>query len=432
MKKSGFTLIELLAVIAILAIILVISIPKILDVIETSKINTLKNTVQLIADSAEKKYTENEAFGEENEITCDSVSKLNKEDYNKCTIIFDENGIAKVSILGRGKFKGLKVIEATKTSAEVIKLEAPKYGIKAVEYINGLYEYDGDGLKIDNTPDENMRYYGSNPNNYVRFNNELWRIIGVFGNNVKLVRSEKLGDLSWDSSESNVNGGLGINQWGESTYEDGSSYEGADLKVYLNKMYYGGDTTMTCYSGSEEITTCPKDSKGKFLTIDETSKNLIDNHTWNVGAAEFSKIKDTLEFYQAERGTKTGKVCTSGTYCNDLIIRTTEWTGYIGLPYATDWAYASENDICETNMQSQKSEVYVCKNNNWMNRKDYTWYITPFDNARDAWRIGEDGIAYNRFARVAHAVAPSIYLKSNVIIESGNGSSTNPYILKLG
>ena len=185
MRKSGFTLIELLAVIAILAIILVISIPKILDVIETSKINTLKNAVQLIADSAEKKYTENEAFLEE-EITCESVSKLNKEDYCKCSIVFDENGIAKVSILGRGKFKGLKVIEATKTSAEVIKLEAPKYGITAVEYINGLYEYYGDSynLKIDNTKDQNVRYYGSDPNNYVSFNNELWRIIGVFNDNV--------------------------------------------------------------------------------------------------------------------------------------------------------------------------------------------------------------------------------------------------------
>ena len=193
MKKSGFTLIELLAVIAILAVILVISIPKILDVIETSKINTLKNAVKLIADSAEKKYTENEAFLEE-EITCESVSNLNKEDYSKCSIVFDKNEIAKVSILGRGKFKGLKVIEATKTSAEVIKLEAPKYGITAVEYINGLYEYYGDSynLKIDNTKDQNVRYYGSDPNNYVSFNNELWRIIGVFNDNVKLVRKQIL------------------------------------------------------------------------------------------------------------------------------------------------------------------------------------------------------------------------------------------------
>ena len=431
MKKSGFTLIELLAVIAILAIILVISIPKILDVIETSKINTLKNTVKLIADSAEKKYTENEAFGEENEITCDSVSKLNKEDYNKCTIIFDENGIAKVSILGRGKFKGLKVIEATKTSAEVIKLEAPKYGIKAVEYINGLYEYDGDGLKIDNTPDENMRYYGSNPNNYVRFNNELWRIIGVFGNNVKLVRSEKLGDLSWDSSESSVNGGLGINQWGESTDADGNEYSGADLQVYLNKMYYGGDTTITCYgSANNGTTTCPTG------TIDETSKSLIDNHIWNTGAIEYNTRTDTLAFYNAERGTKTGKTCKDGTYCNDLIIRTTKWPGYIGLPYITDWAYASSESVCETNMEAKdSSNNYICKNNNWMQRGSDTWYLSPdvsYGNARDAWRVVGDDIASSRFASVPHAVAPSTYLKSNVIIESGKGSSTNPYILKLG
>ena len=76
---------------------------------------------------------------------------------------------------GKDLFKGLKVIEATKTSAEVIKLEAPKYGITAVEYINGLYEYYGDSynLKIDYTKDQNVRYYGSNPNNYVSFNNEL-------------------------------------------------------------------------------------------------------------------------------------------------------------------------------------------------------------------------------------------------------------------
>ena len=431
MKKSGFTLIELLAVIAILAIILVISIPKILDVIETSKINTLKNTVKLIADSAEKKYTENEAFGEENEITCDSVSKLNKEDYNKCTIIFDENGIAKVSILGRGKFKGLKVIEATKTSAEVIRLEAPKYGITAVEYINVLYEYDGDGLKIDNTPDENIRYYGSNPNNYVRFNNELWRIIGVFGNNVKLVRKDSLGGLSWDTSESNVNGGLGINQWGESTYEDGSYYEGAKLQIYLNKMYYGGDTTITCYgSANNGTTTCPTG------TIDETSKSLIDNHIWNTGAIEYNTRTDTLAFYNAERGTKTGKTCKDGTYCNDLIIRTTKWTGYIGLPYITDWAYASSESVCETNMEAKdSSNNYICKNNNWMQRGSDTWYLSPdvsYGNARDAWRVVGDDIASSRFASVPHAVAPSTYLKSNVIIESGNGSSTNPYKLKLG
>ena len=422
-KKNAFTLIELLAVIAILAIILVISIPKILDVIETSKINTLKNTVQLIADSAEKKYTENEAFGEANEITCDSVSKLNKEDYNKCTIIFDENGIAKVSILGRGKFKGLKVIEATKTSAEVIKLEAPKYGITAVEYINELYEYDGEGLKIDNTPDQNIRYYGSDPNNYVSFNNELWRIIGVFGDNVKLVRKDSLGELSWDSSESSVNNGWGVNEWSQSA-----------LKNYLNAMYYGG-TSVTCYNGkSKKEVTCPTG------TIEETSKSLIDYHTWNTGAPNFNnlynsttKSLDTVEFYKAERGTKNGKICTSGTYCNDTVTRTTEWTGYIALPYVTDWAYASSEDDCNTKMD--KSSTYKCKNNNWMQRSTIAWYLSPNARGSDAgfaWYVSGDGYASYGYATYTYAVVPSIYLKSNVLIESGAGTSSNPYILKAG
>ena len=423
MKKSGFTLIELLAVIAILAIILVISIPKILDVIETSKINALKNAVKLIADSAEKKYTENEAFGEENEITCDSVSKLNKEDYNKCTIIFDENGIAKVSILGRGKFKGLKVIEATKTNAEVKEITKPTYRMKATEYISNLYEYAGEGLKKDNTPNENIRYYGSNPDNYVSFNNELWRIIGVFGNNVKLVRSEKLGELSWDSSASSVNNGRGVNEWSQS-----------DLKNYLNTMYYGG-TSVTCYNGKyDQTTTCPTNR------LDETSKSLIDNHIWNTGAPNDSTLYDsttnsydTVEFYNAERGNETGKICSSGIACNDTVERTTTWTGYVGLPYITDYAYASSESDCNTKIDN--SSTYKCKNNNWMHKNDWYWTLSPFaipDDAGSVWVVGGDeGVSCNGAAFPLSAF-PTIYLKSNVLIESGNGTSSNPYILKAG
>ena len=324
---------------------------------------------------------------------------------------------------GKDLFKGLKVIEATKTSAEVIKLEAPKYGITAVEYINELYEYDGEGLKIDNTPDENIRYYGSDPNNYVRFNNELWRIIGVFGDNVKLVRKDSLGELSWDSSESSVNNGWGVNEWSQSA-----------LKNYLNAMYYGG-TSVTCYNGkSKKEVTCPTG------TIEETSKSLIDYHTWNTGAPNFNnlynsttKSLDTVEFYKAERGTKNGKICTSGTYCNDTVTRTTEWTGYIALPYVTDWAYASSEDDCNTKMD--KSSTYKCKNNNWMQRSTIAWYLSPNARGSDAgfaWYVSGDGYASYGYATYTYAVVPSIYLKSNVLIESGAGTSSNPYILKAG
>ena len=437
-KKNAFTLIELLAVIVILAVILVIAIPRILDVIETSKKDSFKNSAQLIADSAEKKKASDKLLEKDENITCKDVAKISDEDYASCIITFDSDGIAKVSITGKGKFDGLKITNGTKENAEVKEITKPTYGTKATEYITNLLEYDGEGLKIDNTSDQNIRYYGSNPDNYVSFNNELWRIIGVFGDNVKLVRSEKLGNLSWDSSANNVNYGFGINQWGESTHEDGSYYEGADLQVYLNKMYYGGDTTITCYGGTKNsIKTCPTG------TIDETAKSLIDNHTWNIGAPNHSTLNnsrtssyDTVEFYKAERGTVNGKICTSGDYCNDTVTRTTEWTGYIGLPYVTDWAYASSESDCETNIDN--SSTKKCKNNNWMHYgseyDDKIWYLSPNAHsffASSVWYVRGDGHVDSSAAALL-SVFPTIYLKSNVLIESGKGTSSDPYVLKAG
>ena len=119
MKKSGFTLIELLAVIVILAVILVIAIPRILDVIETSKKDSFKTSAQLIADSAEKKYVTNKLNNIDEVITCENVTKLSKEDYEYCFVKIDNEGNAKVTIEGKGKFKDLAICNGTKTSVEL-------------------------------------------------------------------------------------------------------------------------------------------------------------------------------------------------------------------------------------------------------------------------------------------------------------------------
>ena len=452
-NKNAFTLIELLAVIVILAVILVIAIPRILDVIDESKLDSIKSSARMIINSAEKKNMIDKVNGSTEEVTCDNSVKLSKEDYESCKITIDEEGKATIDLVGKGKLDGYKCI-GTNDNLNCTKTESLKLPANAVQYIEYLYSNEetrtSNGLKKDNTEDENIRYYGSNPNNYVRFNNELWRIIGVFGNNVKLVRSESLGNLSWDSSESSVNDGWGVNQWGESTHEDGSYYEGADLQVYLNKMYYGGDTTITCYGGiNNKTTTCPTN------TLDNTAKSLIDNHTWNTGAPNDSKLYDstpglydTVPFYKAERGKETGKICNGRDYCNDTVTRKTEWTGYIGLPYVTDWAYASGENICETNMNegyfvgaSSPDEAFanaVCKNNNWMNYgstyNDTTWFMSPrayHDSASHVWFVYGAGAAEYDIAASSSAVVPSIYLKSNVLIESGTGTNTDPYTLKL-
>ena len=118
-KRNAFTLIKLLAVIVILAVILVISIPRILDVIDVSKKDSFKTSAQLIADSAEKKYVENKLNNIDEEITCENVTKLSKEDYEYCFVKIDDEGNAKVTIKGKGKFKDLAICNGTKTSVEL-------------------------------------------------------------------------------------------------------------------------------------------------------------------------------------------------------------------------------------------------------------------------------------------------------------------------
>ena len=117
-KKKGFTLVELLAVIVILAVILIIAMPKISDVIKNSKESSLETTAKLIASQAEKKYTENQVLDNSSTIKCSDVAKISANDYESCNITFDDKGNAKVSIVGKGKFEGLQVVDGTKDSAK--------------------------------------------------------------------------------------------------------------------------------------------------------------------------------------------------------------------------------------------------------------------------------------------------------------------------
>ena len=420
-KGRGFTLVELLAVIVILAIILVIAVPKITDTIKNSKKASFESSAKTIATQAEKKKMEKEILEDSGSINCSDVVKLNDTDYGNCSITFDGN-TAKVTLVGKGKFEGLKITNATKDSATAGEIKPPEYG-KAVDYINGLYDYNAlsNGLKKDNTSDENIRYEGANPNNYVSFNDELWRIIGVFGDNIKLVRSKQLGQfLSWDSSDSSINGGSGVNEWSQ-----------ADLKEYLNTMYYGG-TSVTCYNFEKNsTTTCPTGS------LNSTAKSMINNYTWNTAAVESEKKNDTVVFYNAERDTQIGEMCTGRYTCNDTIERTTAWQGYVALPYVTDWAYASAIEGCEVNMQQVDSNnKYICKNENWLQTKNDRLSILMLSPAfSSSWRsrtfiITGDGEVFDSAASNANSVFPSVYLNSDVKITSGSGSSSDPYILK--
>ena len=164
---------------------------------------------------------------------------------------------------------------------------------QSAEYFFNLQKQKTTELVYDETEDNNLRFIGKNPYNYLDFNNDYtyrgyysesseyyrvydsyeectssssynyncekrpaWRIIGVMNNiedengntksYLKIIR-DSIGDYSWDSSKS-YNGGSGINEWSE-----------ADIQKVLNENYYKKEAGGVCYRDSKEsLKDCPK------------------------------------------------------------------------------------------------------------------------------------------------------------------------------
>ena len=292
----------------------------------------------------------------------------------------------------------------------------------------------------------NIRYYGASPNNYIYFNCsdynnqtsdtcELWRIIGVFDNKVKIMRNENIGKYSWDTSASNINSGKGINEWSQ-----------AKLMKLLNpdhksesvggSLYYNSKSG-TCYNGqSNTTTTCDFTSSG--IKNDET-RNKIAEVTWNLGSSKGSYPNTA---YISERGTSVLPNPSDG------ITRTTTWIGKVALPYPSDYLFAADFNKCAWPSNYNNQNNAECYKNDWMypifenmddNYNKRTWLLSPRNLSSSpsiCWGI-IDGELNNCIdcgvaAMTSSAVIPTLFLNPDeTIIEGTNGSIDNPYKLSV-
>ena len=422
MKKNAFTLVELLAVIVILAVILVIAVPQVLDTITSSKKGSIESTVKLIANTAEKKYAEMLINGEAvtDTLNCNEVVELSTSDYSNCTVSFDSTGKASVTVTGIGKFEGYTCTNGTKENPNCTKGEVSSTN-NMISYIENLYNTAAseNGLVKDDTDDQNIRYAGSDEDvkNYVSFDGDVWRIIGIVDGKVKLVKNDSIGTYSWDSSTSDMYGGYGYNIW--ETIEGQTKADGttkADLNILLNEGYYGGTYPSTCYAGQNNtIKDCPTEY------INSTLKTMVDeNAIWYLGGHNSSSIQPK-EMYGYERGTTI--------YSGHTDIAKTEWTGAVGLIYPSDYGYAADRTQCTEKLGNYSNTT--CKNNNWLYKNAWYWTLSPLSSSSySVFDVSSNGNVNGSSAYYSFGVVPAVYLKSNILIESGDGSSSNPYILK--
>ncbi|HIQ93966.1 TPA: hypothetical protein IAB29_02370 [Candidatus Ventrenecus stercoripullorum] len=273
-------------------------------------------------------------------------------------------------------------------------------------------------------PDNNARYIGANPNNYVSFNNELWRIIGAFNNidngtgtketRLKIIRDEPLGIYSWDSK-----GSYAENDWSKSVLQ----------QVLNSGAYYNRTTGMCSMNISGTMEACDFSSNG----LTSEAKTMIDNAVWNLGGtASYTANSNGLavHFYGYERGT------------NVYSGRSTTWIGQIGLMYASDYGYATSGEgttdrasCLEIALNSWGTLGYSeCYNNDWLyDSTSDQWTLTLYSGGSDhgfAVSCGGD-VYYIYGTRAGKAVSPVLYLSSNVKITGGTGKESDPFILSL-
>ena len=283
-----------------------------------------------------------------------------------------------------------------------------------------VYLNSSKGIMLDDN--EDYRYYGDDPNNYVTFNGETWRIIGVFNNvddgtgkketRLKIIRNESIGEYSYDSSASTVNSGYGVNDWSK-----------ADLNTELNSLYYNS-TSGTCYNGSSNAsTTCDFSSTG----LGSEAKSMIDNAIYYLGGSSTWKGLYADDYYTFERGKTVYGCGTDDGACP----RETTWTGKIGLMYPSDYVYATDLSVCTQDGYNYGSDTN-CKSKDWLLYRSTQRTIAPSSSsATYAFIVFLTGRADIGYVPNDLVVRPVAYLKSNVTISGGSGTSSDPYTLAL-
>ena len=219
-------------------------------------------------------------------------------------------------------------------------------------------------------------YRGDDVNNYVQLDNALFRIVKVTSDNKILLILDETDSSISTYYDNRYNTDRGFNS-GFNDYKISRMYEYLD-NLYNNRL----DVQLLSNNDKEKLTPFNL-CIGKRTSSDTTNNNSIE-------------CSEVLE--------------------NQMI----------GLLTVSDYLNASLDVNC------RKTIDRSCQNYNYLKLSSTDWWLVTGNslNSYEAYYVRSGGYLDESNASSYKKVRPTIMLDNNVMIKSGNGSSSNPFILK--
>ena len=313
-------------------------------------------------------------------------------------------------------------------SAKVI-IQKKEYKVLLADYVKSLYTgtqganniYHHDANLTNGAGDNSYRYAGASEavNNFVCFGSNaspcptdnLYRIIGVFGDQVKLIK--------YDYANSNLlgtDGDYSTDTYSKSSY---STYKGKLTTINRYYWNYKNNTSINNGRGSNEWSTSlfnKTNLNTNYLNnIGTTWSNLIEDTTWKVSGHTSNgatpKVMYTAEITNATKtyGPENGR-------------------SKIGLMYVSDYGFAASPSAWTTPLLNYDSPSI--KSVNWMYMGLNEWTITPnSSNGFSVFRLYNGGNLYINYASLGYGGRPVLYLKASVLYAGGTGTKDSPITL---
>jgi len=321
----------------------------------------------------------------------------------------------------KNSFKFTTLYSSSTTLKDCIDLgfnaAGTSYTIRQPAYNNNAnFKFNFMQTSVYDNYDAGYRYEGKDPNNYVWFNNELWRIIGVMNDDshgisgqklVKLISNSSIGSVVWNTADNN-------------------DWEKSSLNNLLNNNYYNSINANDNIFCKKAYDSNPANCNYTVNGIKESYRKMIKETTWYLGGLSNNESDNNYydnPLYSVYNFERNG----AGSSSNKNLLKTTQ---KIGLPYISDYRFAFQiSDNCSRYYCSSYSTY------NWLKKGDGTWFITPGTNliggyiSSQVFAIAIEGhITYTRTV-FGQNVRPTLYLNENVYVYAGDGSITDPYII---